>query len=75
VAQPVFWTLPTTLLGGAGAAGGIALINSIGNMGGFFAPNFRSAVESYFGVPEAGLLGLAGFALLAGLLMLMARRT
>src|SRR5262249_5577699 len=29
---PVFWSLPTAFLGGVAAAGGIALINSIGNL-------------------------------------------
>src|SRR4029077_5407948 len=31
----VFWTLPTAWLSGTAAAGGIALINSIGNLAGF----------------------------------------
>jgi len=50
-----FWSLPTTIFRGAAAAGGIALINSIGALGGFFGPwlmgrvsdvthNFRSAL-------------------------------
>ena len=38
---PVFWTLPTTFLSGAGAAAGIAAVNSIGNLGGYFGPKFR----------------------------------
>lgn len=33
---PVFWTLPTAFLSGTAAAGGIALINSVANIGGFF---------------------------------------
>lgn len=33
---PVFWTLPSSFLGGAAAAGGIAFINSVANIGGFF---------------------------------------
>ena len=33
---PVFWTLPTAFLTGAAAAGGIAMINSVANIGGFF---------------------------------------
>jgi MFS family permease len=37
-ALPAFWTLPTALLSGTAAAGGIALINSIGNIGGFVGP-------------------------------------
>ena len=35
---PVFWTLPTAFLSGAAAAGGIAVINSIGNLAGFAGP-------------------------------------
>ena len=35
---PVFWTFPTAFLSGAAAAGGIALINSIGNLAGFAGP-------------------------------------
>jgi MFS transporter, ACS family, tartrate transporter len=33
---PVVWTLPTAFLTGAAAAGGIALINSVASIGGFF---------------------------------------
>jgi D-galactonate transporter len=33
---PVFWTLPSVFLSGVAAAGGIALINSVANIGGFF---------------------------------------
>src|SRR5439155_26568733 len=36
---PTFWTLPTAFLSGTAAAGGIALINSVGNLGGFVGPN------------------------------------
>jgi sugar phosphate permease len=74
VSQPLFWTLPTGLLGGAGAAGGIALINSIGNLGGFVAPNFRGALESHFATPAAGLLGLSAVLCVGAGLMLAARR-
>jgi MFS transporter, ACS family, tartrate transporter len=35
---PIFWTLPTGFLTGAAAAGGIALINSLANIGGFLGP-------------------------------------
>jgi nitrate/nitrite transporter NarK len=37
-AGPTFWTLPTAMLSGTAAAGGIALINALGNLGGFFGP-------------------------------------
>ena len=36
---PVFWTLPTSFLTGTAAAGGIALINSVGNIGGLLGAN------------------------------------
>ena len=61
----MFWTLPTALLGGAAAAAGIGLINSIGNLGGFVAPNLRAWLEGLFASSSAGLLGLA-LACLAG---------
>lgn len=35
---PVFWTLPTALLSGTAAAGGIAVINSFGNLSGYLGP-------------------------------------
>ena len=35
---PTFWTLPTAMLSGTAAAGGIALINAVGNLGGFLGP-------------------------------------
>ncbi len=35
---PCFWSLPTAMLSGTAAAGGIALINALGNLGGFFGP-------------------------------------
>jgi MFS family permease len=59
VAPALFWSLPTGLLGGAAAAGGIALINSIGNLGGFAAPNLRAWLEIGFQSSSAGLIGLA----------------
>jgi len=33
---PVFWPMPTAVLAGSAAAGGIAWINSVGNLAGFF---------------------------------------
>lgn len=33
-----FWPLPTAMLSGSAAAGAIGLINSLGNLGGFFGP-------------------------------------
>jgi ACS family tartrate transporter-like MFS transporter len=41
-AFPVFWTLPTAFLAGSAAAAGIALINSLGNLAGYFGPQVVS---------------------------------
>jgi MFS family permease len=58
VSPALFWTLPTGLLRGAAAAGGIGLINSIGNLGGFAAPNFRAWLDVLLNSHSAGLIGL-----------------
>ncbi|MGQ4272632.1 MFS transporter [Terrihabitans sp. B22-R8] len=68
--QPIFWTLPTGYLGGVAAAGGIALINSLGNVGGFIAPNVKTWAETAFASPAAGLYVLAGTTFIGALLVL-----
>jgi len=57
---PIFWELPSAVLGGAAAAAGIALINSLGNLGGFAAPYAVGALVDRTGDAKAGLLLLAG---------------
>lgn len=57
--SPLFWTLPTAWLGGAAAAGGIAFINAMGNLGGFIAPNLKTWAETLSGRPEMGMLALS----------------
>ena len=68
--QPIFWTLPTGYLGGVAAAGGIAMINSLGSLGGFVAPNVKVWAETAFASQAAGLYVLAGTTLLGALLVL-----
>jgi sugar phosphate permease len=68
-AQPLFWTFPTRYLTGAAAAAGIALINSLGGLGGFFAPMARTAAEAAFHSTSAGLMLLAGASVLAALVI------
>jgi ACS family tartrate transporter-like MFS transporter len=60
---PVFWTFPTAFLSGAAAAGGIALINSIGNLAGFAGPYAMGRIRDATGSYTGGLLTLsaAGF--------------
>ncbi len=57
--QPVFWAMPTGYLTGVAAAGGIAFINSIGNLGGFVGPFAVGWLKDHFGGFQAGLLFLA----------------
>lgn len=67
--QPLFWTFPTSYLGGAAAAGGIALINALGSLGGFLAPNVKAWADRGFGSPHAGLYVLAATTLVGALLI------
>ncbi|WP_042336994.1 MFS transporter [Paraburkholderia ferrariae] len=73
--QPLYWTLPTNYLGGAAAAGGIAIINSLGNVGGFVAPNLKTWAEQAFADPRAGMLSLACAALLGAVMLALMRRS
>jgi MFS family permease len=72
---PVFWCMPSALLSGAGAAGGIALINSIGNLGGFAAPNIVGWGKSMTGTYVGSMLTLGLFALVAAGMLLAIRRS
>ena len=74
-AQPIFWTFPTNYLGGVAAAGGIAAINSVGNLGGFLAPNLRVWAESTFGAPSASLYALAVSAVIGSALIVLLPRS
>ncbi len=72
--QPLFWTFPTSYLGGAAAASGIALVNALGTFGGFFAPNIKTWADRSFGSPHAGLYVLAAITLFGSLLILLLLR-
>jgi MFS transporter, ACS family, tartrate transporter len=62
---PVFWTLPTAVLSGSAAAAGIAVINSIGNLSGFFGPYAMGWIKDQTGSFTGGLLLIAGMAIVA----------
>jgi D-galactonate transporter len=62
-AHPVFWTMPAALLSGTAAAAGIALINSIGNIGGFVGPYLVGLLEDATGSTDGGLIALAAILL------------
>ncbi|NML31213.1 MFS transporter [Paraburkholderia antibiotica] len=61
---PVIWTLPAAFLSGAAAAGGIAAINSLGNLAGFFGPFAMGWIKDSTGGFGAGLLCLSGAGLI-----------
>ena len=63
--MPVFWTLPTFFLSGAAAAGGIAMINSIGNLAGFVGPSLMGWTRDATGTYVAGLISLSAACLMS----------
>jgi ACS family tartrate transporter-like MFS transporter len=60
-----FWSMPSMILTGTAAASGIAWINSIGNLGGFFGPTIVGWVRDFTGSFAGGLFALAAFALMS----------
>jgi MFS family permease len=59
-ALPTFWALPSSFLAGAAAAGGIALINSLGNVSGFAAPYITGGLTDLTGSQRTGLWVVGG---------------
>jgi MFS transporter, ACS family, tartrate transporter len=68
---PVFWTLPTALLSGTAAAAGIAAVNSIGNLGGYFGPQIFGLLRDATRTDLAGLMFLAGCAVVGIVIVLV----
>ena len=67
---PVFWTMPTAFLGAGGAAAGIAAVNSIGNLGGYFGPQVFGYLKDVTHGDGASLGFLAGCALVGAAIVL-----
>jgi ACS family tartrate transporter-like MFS transporter len=65
----VFWAIPPMLLGGTAAAAGIALINAVGNLGGFFGPTMMGWLRDVSGGYSGGLLVLACALILEAILV------
>ncbi|CAG9246096.1 putative NAD(P)-binding oxidoreductase with NAD(P)-binding Rossmann-fold domain (modular protein) [Paraburkholderia unamae] len=68
---PIFWTLPAAILSSPAAAGGIALINALGNIGGFAGPFMVGWIKGATGSYSYGLLAIAASLLLPGLVALV----
>jgi D-galactonate transporter len=66
-----FWQIPTTLLASTAAAGGIALINSFGNLSGWLGPFVVGWLKDLTGTTSAGLYVVAGLEVLAAGLILL----
>lgn len=72
-ASALFWPIPQAYLDARIAAAVIALINSIGNLGGFVAPTAFGFLEQKTGSIEGGLYGLAATSLVAAVVIFFAR--
>jgi len=70
---PVFWTLPTAFLSGPAAAGGIAIINSIGNLSGFAGPYAMGYIRDATGTFTGGLFALAAAGAVGMVIVLVLR--
>lgn len=69
-AIPTFWTLPPKILTGVGAAGGIALINTLGQLGGIVSPVMVGAVKDATGSTTPALYVIGSLCVLcAGILI------
>ena len=73
-ALAVFWTLPTAILRGMAAAGGLALLNSFSNLGGFFGPTLMGWLKQSTGTYTMGMLVLAAMLAFAGISTLVIGR-
>jgi len=67
---PMFWPLPTAFLGSAAAAGGLALINSLGQIAGFVSPFLVGWIKDATGSTDVALYILSAVLLLGAMLVL-----
>ncbi len=68
-----FWGLTTMFLSGTAAAGSIALINAIGNLGGYFGPQIMGWLKDVTGSYEMGLRILCGLVFLGGAAVMLVK--
>jgi ACS family tartrate transporter-like MFS transporter len=69
-----FWTLPPMFLTGTALAGAIAVINSVGNLGGIIGPTLFGKMKDMTGSSKPGIVMLAAAILLTGVLGLCVRK-
>jgi MFS family permease len=66
--MPLFWPLPSAFLAGTAAAAGIGIVNSVGNLGGYFGPNIPIWAKHVSSDPSAALYIIAAILLIGALL-------
>ena len=68
---PLVWSLPTAFLAGAGAAAGIAVVNSVGNLAGFVAPYLIGYAKDSTGSAAVGMYAIAAGLVVGAIATLM----
>jgi len=67
--QSTFWPIPSSFLTGSAAAGGLAMIVSIGNLGGFVGPYLIGVIKQATDSFSWALISVAAFLILAAILI------
>jgi sugar phosphate permease len=67
--MPLFWPLPSAFLAGTAAAAGIGVVNSVGNLGGYFGPNIPIWARAVSSDKSAALYIISAFLIVGALLM------
>ncbi|WP_414648852.1 MFS transporter [Collimonas sp.] len=68
--SPLFWSLPTAFLSGTGAAAGIAVINSVGNLAGFVSPFLVGWLKDTTHNNQTGMFMLAAMLVIGAIAIL-----
>ena len=66
--MPLFWPLPSAFLAGTAAAAGIGIVNSVGNLGGYFGPNIPIWAKLISSDRSAALYIIAGILMIGAFL-------
>jgi MFS family permease len=66
--MPLFWPLPSAFLAGTAAAAGIGIVNSVGNLGGYFGPNIPIWAKLFSSNRSAALYIIAGILMVGAFL-------
>ncbi|MGH7653480.1 MAG: MFS transporter [Gemmatimonadaceae bacterium] len=66
---PAFWCIPSAMFSGRAAAAAIALINSIGNLGGYLGPALLGKAKDATASYASGMLALGALSLLAAVML------